>query len=137
MNKPDTTDATYGPQLSWDEKATKVTVASEQELMDRLERIAAEADEAPPLVQLSMPDGSSLAIGVGREQSVVTYIRSLNEPDYLSRGTAEASQPPVFYYHGADSEFPPDAAVPAGDACEAMRRFYRTGKRPDNIDWQH
>jgi hypothetical protein len=42
----------------------------------------------------------------------------------------------VFYLHGHYSDFPPDAAVPAGAAVEAMRRFYATGQRPDNIAWQ-
>jgi hypothetical protein len=129
-------DHTTMPQLSWDDQATMVPVASEQELMDRLEDIASHVEEAPPLVELFMPGGGSLAIGVGRDHSVVSYIRSLDEPDVLSKGTVEASEPPLFYFHGADSEFPPDAAVPVEDAYEAMRRFYRTGERPDNIDWQ-
>jgi hypothetical protein len=137
MSELDTTTTIHEPQLSWDEHATMVPIASERELMQQLDRIAAEADAAaPPLVELFMPGGSSMAIGVGRDHSVVTFIRSLGEPDYLSKGADEDGEPPLFYFHGADSEFPPGSAVPVEDAYEAMRRFYRTGERPDNIDWQ-
>jgi Immunity protein Imm1 len=113
-----------------------VPVRSEQELLDRLREIAAHAGEAPPLVELYQPDGSSLAIGVGAERSVVTFIPSPDEPDWLSRGEDDDGAPPVFYLHGHYSDFSPDAAVPADAAVEAMRRFYATGQRPDNIAWQ-
>lgn len=136
MSDDKRTAMTDTPRLSWDEAASRVPVDTEDELMERLRDIARTAAEAPPLVELLMADGSSLAIGVGREQSVVNYIRSPDEPDYLSKGSEAAQEPPVFYYHGTYSDFPPDAAVSAEDAYEAMRRFYRSGERPDNIQWQ-
>jgi Immunity protein Imm1 len=37
---------------------------------------------------------------------------------------------------GTRSEFPADAAVRMDDAREAVRRFFATGERPDNIDWR-
>lgn len=114
-----------------------VPVGSEREMIERLDEIAADAGDAPPLVELYQRDGSSLAIGVGRDRSVVTYIRSVEEPDWLSASDDEQDEPMVFYLHGHFSEFPPDAAVPVADAVEAMRRFYATGQRPDNIRWQH
>ena len=132
----DPTTDTQTPQLSWDEQATMVAVNSERDLLKRLAEIADQAADAPPLVELYQPDGASLAIGVGAERSVVTYIRNPDEPDWLSRGDSDDGPPPVFYLHGHYSDFPPDAAVPAEDAVEAMRRFYTTGQRPDNIAWQ-
>ena len=104
--------------------------------MQRLDDIAAQAGDVPPLVELVIPNGNSLAVGVGRDYSIVSYVVSPAEPDFLSRGDAAGDEPPVFYYGGEYSEFPPGTAVSVDDAYEAMRCFYRTGKQPDNVDWQ-
>jgi immunity protein Imm1 of predicted polymorphic toxin system len=121
--------------LSWDEKATEVPVRSEGELLARLHDIASEAGETPPLVSLSNPDGGALTIGLGREYSVVNYIRSVDEPDWISRGTLGRDESPVFYFHGHYSEFTPGSAVSVDEAVEAMLRFFRTGRRPENLEW--
>lgn len=128
--------STDTPKLSWDEQATMVPVTSEAELMQRLDELAAQAGETPPIVELYQPDGSSLSIGVGRERSVVVHIESVDQPDWISSGDPSRGELPVFYFHGHHSEFPPGSAVPVEDAIEAMRRFYSTGQRPDNIAWQ-
>jgi Immunity protein Imm1 len=132
----DRSATTETPVLSWDADATEVPIHSEQELLERLHGIAAEAGETPPLVELFQPDGSSLAVGLGRDHSVVSYIRSVNEPDAVSQGTLGRDDSPLFYYHGAPSEFAPGTAVSVSEAIDAMLSFYRTGERPDNIDWR-
>ena len=43
---------------------------------------------------------------------------------------------PVFSYRGRYSDFPPSAAIPVDEAREAMRLFFRSGRRPTNIAWQ-
>jgi Immunity protein Imm1 len=121
--------------LSWDEKATEVPVRSEGELLARLHDIPSEAGDTPPLVTLSTPDGGALTIGLGREYSVVNDIRSVNEPDWISRGTLGPDESPVFYFHGHYSEFAPGSAVSVDEAVEAMLRFFRTGRRPENLEW--
>lgn len=124
------------PTLGWRHDIPEEPIRSPDQLVRRLDEIAADHADEPPLVGLYMPDGSSVAIGLGRDHSVVSYIRDVDEPDYLSRGSDENDEPLLFYYDGAQSEFPPNAAVSVEDAYEAMRRFLATGQRPDNIDWQ-
>jgi Immunity protein Imm1 len=125
-----------GPTLGWRHDEAAERIDSEQALVRRLEEIGAANSEQPPLVTLAMTDGSWLAVGVGRDYSIVNYVKSIAEPDYLSEGDLAVDEPPVFYFDGHYSEFPPDAAVSVEDAYEAMRRFYRTGERPDNISWR-
>jgi Immunity protein Imm1 len=128
-----------GPErsLTWDEAGTQVPVRSEGELLARLHDIASEAGETPPLVSLIGPDGSALTIGLGREYSVVNYWRSPDEPDWMGRGTIGREESPQFWFHGHFSEFAPGSAVSVDEAVEAMLRFFRTGERPDNLEWDY
>jgi hypothetical protein len=132
----DNSTASDVPVLCWDVQAGEVPVRSERELLERLHDIAAHAGETPPLVELFQPDGSSVAIGIGRDHSVVSYIRSFDEPDVVSQGTVDRDGSPVFFFHGEWSEFAPGSAVSVDEAIEAMLRFYRTGERLDNIGWR-
>ena len=128
-------DDTPDRTLTWDEEGTEVPVRSEGELLERLHDIASEAGETPPLVSLIAPEGGALTIGVGREYSVVNYIPSVDEPDWISRGTLDPDESPVFYFHGHYSELAPGSAVSVDEAVEAMLRFFRTGRRPENLEW--
>jgi hypothetical protein len=123
--------------LSWAENEN-VPVHTVQELDERLDALDRQARASQPLVAgLERPDGAALSIGLGRDRSVLNYMRSPDPPYFTSHDEqADTDGTVVFFYYGHWSEFPADAAVPMDDAREAARRFFRTGERPDNIDWR-
>jgi hypothetical protein len=102
--------------------------------VDRLEQLGRAGE--PFIVELVDPDGGTLAIGLGRDLSVATFERADGEPPYLlSAGEGGGSDPLVFFYAGTWTEFPPEAAIPAALAREALREFVRRGERPGNLAW--
>lgn len=112
-------------------------VTSLQELDDLLDRLEEEAERGDPLiVGLEMPNGASLSLGLGRSESVLNYVDSPDPPYYSSLGDEGAEGSIVFYLDGHWTELPRSAAIPIEDAREAMRRFFETGKRPENVRWQ-
>jgi hypothetical protein len=132
-----TADTSRQITLSWAE-GKSATVASVDELDERLDALDAEAREGDPFVaEVARPDGAVLSIGLGRDASVLNYSASPDPPYYTSHSPGgSGDESPVFYYYGHWSEFRPDAAVPMENAREAVRVFFRTGDRPDNIDWR-
>jgi Immunity protein Imm1 len=117
------------------ERAPIHTVEALDERLDRLDATGRGAE--PFIVELIDPERGTLAIGVGRDWSVATFERADGEPPYLiSQGDAGvAPEPLVFFYGGTWSEFPPEAAIPAAVAREALRSFLRRRERPDNLRW--
>ena len=136
----DSTTDTSGRQqatLSWAEDGS-APVHSVQELDERLDDLERQARDHQPLVAgIERPNGAALSIGLGRDRSVLNYMSSPDPPYFTSHDEqGDVDGTVVFYYYGHWSEFPADAAVPMGDAREAARRFFRSGERPDNIDWR-
>ena len=107
------------------------------EALDRLlNYLHTQALEKPFMVELIAARGESLAMGLGRDESVLSWVRGdQNPPYYASKGDATAVGMIVFFYRGAWSEFPRWSAVPLMRAREAMRRFFSTGQMPDNVEW--
>jgi hypothetical protein len=123
--------------LSWAEDES-VPVHSVQELDERLDELDRRArDDLPLVAGIERADGKALSIGLGRDRSVLNYMSSLDPPYFTSHDeNADEGGTIVFYYYGHESEFPADAAVPMEDAREAVRRFFETGERPENLDWR-
>jgi hypothetical protein len=95
----------------------------------------------PVIAELVAPHGASLGIGVGRAWSVAEFKSSPSEPPfYESVGGAELTDVPddacVFYYQGQWTEVPRETLIPSETAREAMRIFFETGNRPDNLRWK-
>lgn len=120
----------------------RTPIASLSELDARLDQIAAQAEASEPLIAelVDLRRGGSLGIGLGRAGSVLAFKRSDLPPYYQSTGGTRASSSPndfvVFYYQGQWTEFPARAVVSNESAREAMRIFFGTGERPENILWE-
>ena len=122
--------------LNWEQN--EVAVESVQELDAHLDRLTLEAEsELPFMVALAREDGSTLSIGLGRTESVLSYVSaSLDPPYFMSRGDVDQNGPARFVYSGEMTEFPPWSGVPAESAREALRVFFETGELSPEISWE-
>jgi hypothetical protein len=122
-------------RVEWGEDG-RAEVGSIEELDRLLDGLAASVLEKPLMAELIAENGDSLAAGLGRDESVLSWINGdQNPPYYASKGDSGAGGMIVFFYRGDWSEFPRWSAIPVARAREAMRRFFTTGQMPDNVEW--
>src|SRR5262245_14193085 len=69
--------------LQWADKVAPIAIESRAELESRLRDVARQSVSLPVLAVLSMNDGSSAFIGLGREESVV-FLHGRPGPDGLT-----------------------------------------------------
>lgn len=83
------------------------------------------ADDDPQLVTVQSGEtGDSLAIGIGRDRSILNYVSGSKDPPYFtSTGELEVDEPIAFRFGGEWSEFPMRSSVPSLVARKAMRHF--------------
>jgi hypothetical protein len=96
------------------------------------------AGEDPQLVTVELnKTGDSLAIGLGRDRSVLNYMSGSKDPPYFtSTGELEEDEPIAFRFGGEWSEFPMRSSIPTSMARQAMRYFCATGKLSSAIQWE-
>ncbi|WP_437815117.1 Imm1 family immunity protein [Sorangium sp. So ce1078] len=94
--------------------------------------------EDPQLVTVeSNETGDSLAIGLGRDRSVLNYVSSSKDPPYFtSTGELEVDEPIAFRFGGEWSEFPMRNSVPSSVARQAMMHLCITGRLSSVIQWE-
>lgn len=107
-----------------------------QEILDSLHLQFSTAPE-PVLAEIEGPTGDSLAIGLGRELSVLNFISASREPPYF---TSVGSQAPtgevaVFRFGDEWTEIPAEHLIPVDVAREAAYLFFETLSRPDSVEW--
>jgi hypothetical protein len=91
----------------------------------------------PQLVTVEKETGDSLAIGLGRDRSVLNYINGSKEPPYLtSTGEIDIDEPIAFRFGGEWSEFPMKHSIPTSIARQVMRQFCATGDLSADIQWE-
>lgn len=120
--------------LLWgqNEQAPVRSVEELDQLLDRLTH-----DASDPLVAVLEPPGeAALSIGLGSDRSLLNFISSPDPPYFTSQGLEKSDESIEFFYCGELTEYPRRALIPVEDAREAMRRFFKTGERPDNVGWQ-
>jgi Immunity protein Imm1 len=123
-------------RLEWGENGVSV-VDSLKALDQRLDELAAPAKAKPFMAELISPEGNSLALGLGREKSVMSWVSASQDPPYFaSKGHVDAEGTIVFYYRGDWSEFPCWSAVPTSTARQAMREFFNTRALPSGVAWE-
>lgn len=85
----------------------------------------------------SSNQGDSLAIGLGRNVSVLNFVCGTGEPaSFTSLGLDERDEPVEFNFMGAQSEFPLRNTIPVAVARQALREFIQTGGRTSSITWE-
>jgi hypothetical protein len=123
--------------ITWNQHEQQATSIND---VDRvLDGLHAEfAGRDPHLVTVELNEtGDSLAIGLGRDRSVLNYVAGSKDPPYFtSVGALQADEPIAFLFGGEWSEFPLRSSVPISVARQAMRHFCATGKLMPVVQWE-
>lgn len=129
-----------GVFVEWGSEAEAVSVRSLVELdalLDDLECLA-RSTGAPFLVVLVAGDGSSLTIGVGRDESVASF--SDGSDDALSFASIpipdRKGEPLVFELDGEPNEMLAELSTPAESTRQAARYFFSEGGRDPQLRWE-
>lgn len=129
---------TSRPYLLWgdDERAEFDSLPQLEELIDQLTSKAA-AQKTSLAVQVCINAETGLLISVGSEASHMEFTSPTGRPrGVASRGPWDDDRLVEMDFMGQISELPRRYWVPIADAREALRRFYLTGTRPNNIAWE-
>jgi hypothetical protein len=112
-------------------------VRTVEELDAALEDLSAEATAEPFMAELYRDGSGSLAIGLGREWTVLNYVPEGLDPPYLqARAPGNRKTSLWFRFRGEASEFPPEAALPVEPGRAALRHFFMTGELTTDLSWQ-
>ena len=105
--------------------------------LDELEGLldAIDREGTAILVELEHDTGSSLAVGVGYRESVLSFGDGQGN-FYTSVGDKRRRDPGVeFQFGGQESEFYSAMLIPCTDARAAARTFFVGGGMPNNVTW--
>lgn len=125
-------------KIRWRDDEDGHLVTCDEELRYALAEAEQDAARQPLIAVVTLDDGDSLSIGLGREISVLSFVGASGNPPYLSsqgRARRRDDENFVFHYFGHWSEFPPSTAVPVEDAVEAVRYFCEHGELSPQVDW--
>jgi Immunity protein Imm1 len=125
-------------KVTWRDDEDGHLVTCDEEFRHAFAEAEQDAARLPLIAEVTLDDGDCLAIGLGRDVSVLSYVSASKMPPYFSsQGSARGQdgEGVVFHYYGHWSEFPPSAAVPTADAIEAVRYFCEHGELSTRMDW--
>jgi hypothetical protein len=123
-------------RVSWG-PGESTEVASVEELDRLLDDLSAKArSQGPFTVEISVNDRTAISAVLGRDDSHLEFY----SPDQGAlvigcRGPWDDDTLIPFTYMGSYSELPRRYFVPVKQAREALRRYFLTGVRPENIAW--
>ncbi|AVT32939.1 hypothetical protein C6361_29645 [Plantactinospora sp. BC1] len=124
--------------ITWGDSASEVAVVSADDLRGRLIELANHAAARPFIVDVTIENGDTISIALGREVSVLNFTSASKKPPYLaSEGRRPRPNDGVvrFVYFGSMTEFPEWQAISSSDALEAVCSFVAAGTLPTNISW--
>ncbi|GAA3879818.1 hypothetical protein GCM10022243_50580 [Saccharothrix violaceirubra] len=89
------------------------------------------------IVHAEDPWSSELNAGLDGDVGVLHYSGE-DHPDgaYSHSRMPSNSEPVIYYYVTADTEFPPDSEVTAADVEDAVVAYLATNQRPETVPWQ-
>lgn len=123
---------------SADERIVR-TLEELQESLDSLQREYSLAQE-PVLAEIEAPTGDSLAIGLGRDWSMLNFVPASHEPPYFTsvggEFTEELSSGQVFRFGDEWTEIPCRNLIPLSSARDAASTFFETNSRPPLVEWE-
>jgi hypothetical protein len=122
--------------LQIEEQNSEPIVAAEQ-LSLRLNQLHEFSKGDPLFAVVNAPDGSTLAVGLGRELSVLSYTAPGGWPakHVISNNADERLL--SYRFLGHFSEIPASYAVPLEEAISATVEFFKTGGKLSNqLNWE-
>jgi hypothetical protein len=90
-------------KITWRSDNAGLVVTSDDELRYVLSEAGHDAARQPLIAEVTLDDGESLSIGLGREVSVLSYVgASKNPPYFSSQGSPRVKdgEGVVFFYYG-------------------------------------
>lgn len=104
---------------------------------DLIKRLDAEAKRHPIMIDVIAGDGRSLALGLGRDQTVLSLAGPQGSPPYYaSVGNENAEGDISFDYHGERTDFQLRHAVPNSAARTAAVQFMFEPGLPNAVHWE-
>ena len=77
-----------------------------------------------------------MAIGLGRDKSVLLFQASADPPYFQSVGEHDNPGVILFTYGGEETELSLEAAIDPKAALQAAAEFFDTDERPISVDWE-
>lgn len=125
------------PYLSWNRKGY-AEFRTLQELEQLIEQLTVQAYEQNQLigVEVCVDDDSCLLITVGREETHMEFYSTAGKPlVVVCRGPWDNDELITYNHGGQWSEMEKRYCVPSMEARVALRIYFETGLRPNNITW--
>lgn len=96
------------------------------------------SDASPITVELRVNEESAIQIIVGLKISPLIFYSRLQSPHYsVSLGPFNDDEWVIFYHHDEYSEMPLKYFLETNVVYEAVKKYFQTGLRPDNINWKN
>jgi hypothetical protein len=94
-------------------------------------------DSGNTMVEFENGDGGAIAIGAGRDVTVITTQHSVDPPYFTSQAKgAPADDEYVFLYAGENTPYPGSSVVAKKDGVRALEHFLRSGELDPDLDWE-
>ena len=124
------------PHLVWHENE-HAEVHSVDELDLLIDQLTIQAQQTMPFsIELSVNNETGLLVVVGCEESHMEFYSAQSKPPILGCvGPWDDDELIVFSQRGHYSEMYKRYCVPITEARKALRQYFQTGMRPDNIMW--
>ena len=114
----------------------EIEIDGYDELLKLLDGIGPKSDQSTMLEVYDRDTRRSLAIGLGKDRTVVTYQDSLDPPYFISLGNAEEEGVEVFVYGGESTEYLKANLVSLARGFGALSEFFQSDTRPEACQWE-
>jgi immunity protein Imm1 of predicted polymorphic toxin system len=122
--------------IQWGQNNVAV-VDSADAFNDLITRLEAEAQLRPIMIDVIAGDGRSLALGIGRDKTVLSLVGAKGSPPYYASVGDENAQGDIsFDYGGQGTDFRLRHAVPISAARTAAVQFLSGSGLPDAVRWE-
>lgn len=110
-------------------------VATALDLYRRVDTASRKSD--PTMVEFENGHGPAIAIGAGRDVTVITAQSSEDPPYFTTQARQQLVKRDVdFMYAGENTPYPAHSIVPKADGVRALERFLRSGELDPDLDWE-
>ena len=110
-------------------------VASALDLYRRIDAASRKSD--PTMVEFDSSPGPSIAVGAGRDVTVITAQDSDDPPYFTTMARRQLTpQDLMFMYAGENTPYPAHSMVPKADGVRALERFLRSGELDPDLEWE-
>jgi hypothetical protein len=127
-------------ELAWDEGAPPEQVTSREALEARLRELSERLLGQPIVACLSLLDGTSAHIGLGRKEGMVFVFDPKradgNTTEWISVGDEHRRGESSFWFLGDHNDYEKRSFLPIADAIRGVGELFETGHRPTWIRWE-